>query len=595
VVVLAVVVVGVYGRVFGAGFVAFDDDFQVYANPFLNPPSWASVGRFWGETYKALYVPLAYTILAAVAGVARVPAHLDAALGESISLDPMPFHVAGVVLHLANVWLCLALVRRLTGRPRAAFLCALLFALHPLQVESVAWVSELRGLTSSFFALLALNAFARCRVVQNRPRSAALLAASSLCVAAAMLCKPSAAVLPLAALAIDRLVFRTAWRRALGAASIWAAVVVPFVWITRATQPVPAAGRSLVWQRPFVAGHSLAFYVFKLLWPFRLGVDYGRTPAAIMAQAWGYLAWLVPVALLAAAYRCRQRRPFIWLGALLALIFLLPTSGLVPFAYQAYSTVADRYAYLALIGVGLMAADALESLKPRALFVSATGTLAVALAVLTFGQTGHWLTSRDFLDHTIDVNPAAAFAYNNRGDLRVAEGDLRGALADYQAAVARDPTHVKARINLAEAYTALDQPADAARAAAEAASAPDLTSDDLSNLGIVLMRMNQPDRALQMLTQAVALDPTSPTYLFNQANALAAVAQFDQAEASFRRCVALAPTLAGAHTGLGIVLAQTGRLPEAIAEFRTALQLQPDDPAARDNLQRAELMQRRAR
>jgi Flp pilus assembly protein TadD len=93
---------------------------------------------------------------------------------------------------------------------------------------------------------------------------------------------------------------------------------------------------------------------------------------------------------------------------------------------------------------------------------------------------------------------------------------------------------------------------------------------------------------LQALAAAVAADPDSPSYLFNQANALAAVGQFEQAEAAFRRSIALAPTLAGAHTGLGIVLAETGRLPDAIAEFRQAVHLQPDDPAALDDLKKAE-------
>jgi Flp pilus assembly protein TadD len=105
--------------------------------------------------------------------------------------------------------------------------------------------------------------------------------------------------------------------------------------------------------------------------------------------------------------------------------------------------------------------------------------------------------------------------------------------------------------------------------------------------------MNQPARALQALATAVSLDPGSPTYLFNHANGLAAAGQFDSAEAAFRRCIAVAPTLAGAHTGLGIVLAETGRLADAIVEFRTALRLQPNDPAALDDLKRAEeLMQR---
>jgi tetratricopeptide (TPR) repeat protein len=159
---------------------------------------------------------------------------------------------------------------------------------------------------------------------------------------------------------------------------------------------------------------------------------------------------------------------------------------------------------------------------------------------------------------------------------------------DFESCVKVDPTHVKAHINLAEVYTALNRPTDAEAAIDRAVKLPEMTSDDFSNLGIVLMKMNQPARALEALQTAVSMDPNSVTYLFNQANAFAAVGQFDQAEAAFRRCIALAPTLAGAHTGLGIVLAQTDRLTDAITEFRAALRLQPDDPAALDDLRRAE-------
>lgn len=588
---LAVAILVVYGRVFWAGFVAFDDDLHVYANPFLNPPTLESVARLWQNAYEQLYVPLAYTILAVIARLAEVPAHLDSALGRQISLGPTAFHVFSVALHLTNAWLCFSLVRRLTGRARVALLSALLFALHPLQLESVGWISELRGLTSGAFALLALNAFALSRQADRdgeRSRARQLLAASVLLVSCAMLCKPSAVMLPLAALAIDRVVLRTPWRKALAAASLWAAAALPFAFITRAAQTVPAAGHSLWWQRPFIAGDALSFYLWKTSVPIDLGVDYGRTPQAVMSHVWGYLAWAVPAALLALAHRSRERRPTSWLGALLFVTFLLPTLGLAPFAYQAYSTVADRYAYLALLGVGLMVADAFDQAKARRRAAIGAATLWIALAVLSFNQSRVWLSSADLLHHTIDVNPAAGFAYNNLGDIALANGDLTTALADYQACLAHDPTRVKAQINLAEVYTALNQPADAERALAEADKAPEMTSDDFSNLGIVLMKMGQPARALQAFTAAVEIDPRSPTYLFNQANALAAVGQFDRAEETFRRSIALAPTLVGAHTGLGIVLAETHRLPEAVTEFRAAVRLQPSDPAARDDLKRAE-------
>ena len=593
---LSIAILIVYGRIFSAGFVAFDDDLHVYANPFLNPPTLQSIGRLWQHAYEQLYVPLAYTIFAAIARVAVVPAHMDSSLGRQLSLSPTAFHVVSVALHLVNTWLCFSLVRRLTGRAHVALLAALLFALHPLQLESVGWISELRGLTSGVFGLLALNAFALARQRSIQPGgptgSRRLLAAAALLVSCAMLCKPSAVVLPLAALAIDRIVFRSPWRAALTAASLWAAVALPFAAITRAIQNVPAAGQSLWWQRPFIAGDALAFYLFKTLVPIDLGVDYGRTPHAVMSHAWGYLAWAIPVALLVLTFRSRLRRPFTWLGALLFVTFLLPTLGLAPFAYQAFSTVADRYVYLALLGVGLMVADTFDHLNARRRGVLCAAAMLIALAALSFNQSRTWLTSTDFLHHALDVNPAAAFAYNNLGDVALANGDLPAALADYQACLEHDPTNAKVRINLAEVYTALNRPAEAERAIAEAERAPEMTSDDLSNLGIVLMKMSQPARALRALTVAVSMDPGSPSYLFNQANALAAVGQFDQAEAAFRRCIALAPTLAGAHTGLGIVLAETGRLPDAITEFRAAVRLQPNDPAALDDLKKAEqLMQ----
>jgi tetratricopeptide (TPR) repeat protein len=575
--------------------VAFDDDFQVYANPFLNPPTLQSVARLWAHAYQQLYIPLAYTILAVVARFAGVPAHVDTSIGASISVDPTFFHVVGVALHFANAWLCFSLVRRLTGRSRAALICSLVFALHPLQVESVAWISELRGLTSAGFALLALNAFVRSRQETAQARSYKLLVASMLLAAAAMLCKPSAAVLPLIALLLDRVVFQTGWRKALMTSLVGFAVVLPFVLITHAIQSIPVAAHSNWWQRPFIVGDSLAFYVFKTFVPTNLCVDYGRTPAWLMSHAWSYLTWIVPAVLVWIAYRRRRRRPNTWLGALLFLAFLLPTLGVVPFAYQAYSTVADRYAYLALIGVGLMISDALEELKRRTAALRVAAVLFLVLAILSFRQGRHWSTSSAFLRHTVDVNPTAGFAFNNLGDIELANGDLTAALADYKACVEREPTRTKAYINLAEVYTALNQPAEAERAVAQAMAMPDITADDLSNLGIVLMKMNRPDRALEALSRAVQLGPRSPTYLFNQANALAAVGQFDQAEAVFRRCIEVAPTLAGAHTGLGIVLAETQRLSDAVAEFRTAVHLQPNDPAALDNLKRAEdMLQQRA-
>jgi hypothetical protein len=143
--ILLLAVAVTYFRIFSAGFVVFDDDFQVYANPFLNPPTLESVARFWEHAYKELYVPLAYTIFAVIARFAEVPAHVDSSIGHTVSLAPTAFHVVSLALHLANAWLCFCLVRRLTGRARAAWLCAFLFVLHPLQLEALVGFPSCEG------------------------------------------------------------------------------------------------------------------------------------------------------------------------------------------------------------------------------------------------------------------------------------------------------------------------------------------------------------------------------------------------------------------------------------------------------------------
>jgi len=587
----------VYLRVFSAGFLSFDDKIHVYANPYLNPPTLQGVATLWQHSYKKLYVPLAYTIFATIARYARVPAHLDPSIGDTLSVDPSTFHVASVAIHVANCVLCFLLVQWLTRRRAMALLAALVFALHPLQVESVAWISELRGLASSLFALLALGALVRSRQTSegSSARSATLLAVSAVLVTCAVLCKPSAAALPLIALVIDLTFLETPRRRAMAWASLWAVCLLPFALVTRAIQGVATSGESSWWQRPLLAGDALAFYLGKIVAPVGLCVDYGRTPGVVMSQGWGYLAWLVPAALLTVAYRLRKHRPITWLGALLFVGFLLPTLGLVPFTYQAFSTVADRYAYLALIGIGLIVADVFDYVRPHKLVVVGLAAALLVLASLSFGQTRHWTSNGEFLRHTIAVNPKAAFAYHNRGRVEQTNGDFAAALTDYQACLALEPGSLRSYVNLAEVYFQLDRPADARRTLAESQRVAGLTVDkmsanDFANLGIMFMQVREPEPAVQAFSAAAALEPTSSEYLYDEANALSMVGQFDRAEVAFRRCISLAPKLVGAHTGLGIVLAEQQRLAEALDEFRTALRLDPNDRPARDNARRAEAM-----
>ena len=267
---LIVVVCFVYFRMFDASYVGMDDDINVYANPLLNPVSVHNIGRFWQEAYQGLYIPLAYTIFAGIASLARMPEEALSSIDYTVSLSPTAFHVASIGFHVVNTWLCFLLALQLTRRRNAALLCALVFAVHPLQVESVAWISELRGLSSASFALAALHGFILSRRATNPKRARNLLVAAGLLVVCALLCKPAAAALPFVMLIIDRVALGTPWRKALWTALVLTACVLPIIALTRTVQTVDPLGASRLWQRPFIAGHSLAFYLFKTVVPTTL-------------------------------------------------------------------------------------------------------------------------------------------------------------------------------------------------------------------------------------------------------------------------------------------------------------------------------------
>ena len=551
---LGIVVVIIYLRTFGAGFVEYDDDIHVYANPLLNPLSLDSVGKFWHQAYKGLYIPLAYTILAAIALFARVPPQTMSSVGHTATLSPGAFHVASVGFHIGNALLCYLLALRLTRSRAMALLCSLVFAVHPLQVESVGWISELRGLSSACFALAALNVFILSREGRDgaQARSRILLAASAVFMICAVLCKPAAVVLPLVALAIDRVALGTSWRRSVVTALTGVACVLPLALITRSVQVIHPEGMSLWWQRPFVAGDALAFYLFKTVVPINLGVEYGRTPHSALSHGWSYLAWALPVGLLVFSFIRRRRRPITWLGSLMFVTFLLPTLGLVPFSFQAHSTVADRYMYLPMIGIGLILADAVAAVRSKIAVRAAAAVIAV-LAILSFNQSGYWADNAEFLRHTLDVNPDVAFAHNNLGGILLKQQRADDAIEHLTKALELEPGNPLAQ----------------------------------NNLGLALVQLGRLDEAEPHFRRAVELNPR----YFKAYESLGAVylqtGRLDAAIASLKAALDIEPSEAKALNDLGIAFMRSGRAADGLDAFQRAVAIEPSNRQYRRNLGQA--------
>src|SRR3569833_4015527 len=363
--IVAAITFVVYMRVTGQDFVHWDDKGHVTGNPYLKHLTAANILHFWREPYEHLYIPISYMAFALLASIARMPHHDTSVTVIDTLLNPHVFHTANLILHIGNALIVYTILRKLVGRaavdkaqlsPEApAIFGAVLFAIHPLQVESVAWISELRGQLASMFCLWSIYGYiVAVGQSESTPWKRPVYWLALLSTGLGLLCKPSIITVGLILVIIDRWLLRRSWPACLRSAAPWLILAVPFTLITGHAQPVDAEGAGAMWQRPFIAGDAIAFYLGKLFFPHPLAIEYGRRPDLILASGICYKTTVVTLVVAGIIFALRKGRPWLVAGSLIAVAVLLPVLGLVPFAYQNYSTVADRYMYLAMLGPAII-------------------------------------------------------------------------------------------------------------------------------------------------------------------------------------------------------------------------------------------------
>ena len=457
-------------------FPFWDDDIHVHANPHIAQLSWTSVGALWAGPWQQLYIPLTYSVWAALAAVSRWSAGLPVASG---ALNPAWFHGANVVVHACSAVLAFVLVRRVVGRffPQAAgksvnvaaALGAAFYALHPLQVEPVAWISGLRDVLGGCLGLASLVIlFGADRVRPIRGVVATLFFLASLAA------KPAGVALPLIAGVLALAAFRWSWRQMLAVLGPWLLIGAAWVLLTSRAQWAAELAVGLVptWMRPLVAGDALGFYLLKVFVPIGLSADYGRSPDTVLSSGILWWMWLWPAAVAALLILRKPLRIYLVPFAIFVAA-LLPTLGLVPFNFQLVSTVADRYMYFALIGPALaLAMFVVQSAQKR---VAAAATLWVAaLVALTVWRLPLWSEDLKLFAATLETNPHSwkakhnyASALDDRG--RTAEGERL-----MREVIARRP-------DSAEAY---------------------------NDMGVMLWKLGRQDEAAAAMRQSVIIRPT---------------------------------------------------------------------------------------
>jgi tetratricopeptide (TPR) repeat protein len=576
---LMVAVLAVYWPAQSFEFVNFDDNFYVTSNPRVRAGlEWDGIRWAFGAVVASMWHPL--TLLSHM---------LDT---ELFGLDAGGHHLHNVLLHAANASLTFVVWRRLSGWTWCAALLALLWAVHPLQVESVAWVSERKNLVAGLFWQLTILAYVGW---VHRP-TALRYAGVVLVFALGLLAKPVLVTLPCVLLLLDywplgRLqgADDAAPRLAEKVPLLVLAVLASLVTLVTqgGTGAVMSVANLPLEMRVANAIDSYVAYLGTMLWPAGLAVYYPHPLAGVSTRT------VVEAALLAAgsilAVRSRRRTPYVLVGWLWYLGTLVPNIGLVQAGNQA---MADRFAYFSMPGIVLAivwgVADVGASSPTRRRAFAALGlAAAVVLAVASRAQLATWRDSVTLFERAIAVTQGNYLAETQLGTAWYQRGEQAAAVTHYDRALAIDPTFSDARLALSATLVRTGRVPEAIEQVnVVLAQEPENAKAHFGLATALLVAGNEQARAIEHLRRATEIDPEYGEAQNNLGVAL--MRQGDDAEAiePLSRAVEIDPGDAGAHLNLAEVLLRTGRREEAIVHLERTLELAPDNVLVRQYLER---------
>jgi tetratricopeptide (TPR) repeat protein len=503
---------------------------------------------------------------------------------QLFGLNPWGHHLSSVLLHALNAVLVFALLKQMTGATWQSLLVAALFAVHPLRVESVAWVAERKDVLSGFFGLLALIAYARYAqtavisdqwsVISNQPsgprttgqglpqRNYRLLITdhrllfyllSLFFLALGLMSKPMLVTWPFVMLLLDfwplrRLELSTLLRLVREKIPLFGLVALGSVatFVVQQQTGALAVGYLPLGERVGNALISYGRYLGKLFWPTDLAVVYphpGHSPLAEVLLAGGVILGISVL-----FWVGRRRFPFLLMGWLWYCGTLMPVSQLVQTGSHA---MADRYTYLPALGVLILATWGIYEItrgwrfQALALSVAGAGVIFACLA-LTRQQVGYWKDSETLFRHALEVTKNNCLAHNNLGNALLEKGKTDSAIDQYQAALRLVPGFANAHYGL----------------------------------GCALARRGHIDGAIQEYQEALRLKPDCPEIHFGLGNAISTKGRIDEAIGQLQCALQLKPDYAEAHYGLGVAFAVKGQMEEAISQFREAIRVLPAYPEA---------------
>jgi tetratricopeptide (TPR) repeat protein len=524
---------------------------------------------------------------------------------------PLGYHLVTLLLHAASAVLFAFVLRRLFSADQqhpsmpqpyagAEWLAALLFALHPVHAESVAWISEQKNTLSLVFYLASALAYLK----YDGTRLPRVYFAALALFALSLLCKTVTSTLPAALLVVlwwKR--GRLSWRRDIAPLLPWFAIGAAAGMFSSWVEKTYGGARGAEFDIPFVAralvaGRATWFYVGKLLWPFGLNFIYPRW--TVDPAAWWQ--WLFPLGVLAVvvalwAARRRKRAP---LAAILFFVgSLFPVLGFVNLYGARYSWVWDHWQYLPDLGLIALGAAGMvagwQRVAPRLRGAGPwlAGLLAVFLGALTWAHSGMFHDDRTLYLENLELNPGSWLAHNNLGvEMEAVPGRTNEAIAQFEEAIRLNPAFFEAHNNLGvDLETLPGRLNDAVSQFEEAIRLKPDYAEAHYNLGNVLGSLGRTPEAIAELEAALSLKPHYAEAHYNLGNALDSQGRTPEAVSEFEEALRSRPDYAEAHNNLGLALTKMpGRLDDAVSQFQEAIRLKPEIAEAHANLGKAYLM-----
>ncbi len=505
----------------------WDDVTHLSMNPVMNPVQPNSLYQIWAHPYYGLYIPVVYTLWALWVGLVQKLLYPQWA----VQFIASPFLCLNLLVHVVNVGLVAKLIKRLTQSDSihspnylSIALGTMAFAFHPLQVESVAWVSGFKELIWVTFALLSILSYLEPEIKTQDLGLRFLRSYRSRLILTyvffllAVLSKPTALILPVLLVAVDlyssqRSPFdphRSSVRDYHRFVPLIPMVLCTFFIMigtrflqSEYTQTIGYGG----FDRFLVMMDSFGFYLRKILLPVSLAPDYGRTPEFILGQGLTVEQGIFLVALLPTAGIIQINKGFRSIFVLALSFFVIPIfplSGVIPFAYQNYSTVADRYGYFSLVGLSILITATLNPFSKKAF-----GVLGILIVwfFLSSKQVSVWRTNQSLLDEILRINPKSYMAENNKGVLLLNQNKPQEALIHFWRALEMNSSHISAALNVGDCLERLGDRDQAIHHYQNIVSnAPNLFAAR-AGLGRLLLKANRCQQAILQLEVAHQLEP----------------------------------------------------------------------------------------